>query len=168
MFLDESGIQVGMTRLYGRAPIGQRVVEAVPDKRFQAMTLLSSMRLDGEMVPFLFEGALNSSIFRTYVEVFLVPTLRQGDIVIMDNLSSHKSEATLELIFAAGASVRFLPPYSPDLNPIELMWSKLKSVLKKLKTPKKQLLLDSVDFALRCIYSSDVAGWFMHDGYALC
>jgi transposase len=132
VFLDESGVDLGMTRLYGRAAHHERVVDAVPDIRFHRMTILSSVRLNGETIPVIFEGALNGEIFKTYVAQFLAPSLRPGDIVIMDNLSSHKVKDILNPISAVGASVLFLPPYSPDLNPIELMWSKIKTILRKL------------------------------------
>ena len=121
VFLDESGVNTGMTRLYGRALKHERVVEAVPDTRFHRTTILSSVRLDGTTVPVVFDGALNGDIFRAYVTHFLAPSLKPGDIVIMDNLSSHKVSGVAESIAAVGASVMFLPPYSPDLNPIELM-----------------------------------------------
>lgn len=167
VFLDESGVNTGMTRLYGRATHAKRVAEAVPDTRFHRTTILSSVRLDGTTVPLVFEGALNGDIFRAYVEQLLAPSLKPGDIVIMDNLSSHKVSGVLEAIESVGASVLFLPPYSPDLNPIELMWSKIKAILRKLKVRSKELLDDAIAFAFDCVSASDIAGWFNHDGYAL-
>ncbi len=116
-------------------------MEAVPDTRFHRTTILSSVRLDGTSVPFVFEGALNGDIFRSYVTQLLAPSLKPGDIIIMDNLSSHKVSGIVEAIPAVGASVMFLPPYSPDLNPIELMWSKIKTILRKLKIRAKELLV---------------------------
>jgi Transposase and inactivated derivatives len=156
-----------MTRLYGRSLKHERVKEAVPDTRFHRTTILSSVRLDGTTVPFVFEGALNGDTFRAYITQLLAPTLRPGDIVVMDNLSSHKVSGIVQAIEAVGASVMFLPPYSPDLNPIELMWSKVKAVLRKLKVRAKELLDDAIAFALNCVSPSDVSGWFKHDGYAL-
>ena len=167
VFLDESGVNTGMTRLYGRAPRNQRVVDSVPDTRFYRTTVLSSVRLDGTIVPCVFEDSLNGDIFREYVRKFLVPTLSSGDIVVMDNLSSHKVSGIVEMIEAAGAQVMFLPPYSPDFNPIELMWSKMKAVLRKLKVRSKYLLIDAVAVALESISVSDITGWFSHDGYEL-
>ncbi len=167
VFLDESGLNLGMTRLYGRAASHERVIDAVPDIRFCQMTILSSMRLDGTIIPVLFDGALNGEIFKTYVSQFLAPSLRPDDIVIMDNLSSHKVKGILAPIHGVGASVSFLPPYSPDLNPIELMWSKIKAILRKLKIRQKELLAEAVAYALDCISVSDIAGWFQHEGYAL-
>ena len=167
VFLDESGVNTGMTRLYGRAAHDKRVAEAVPDTRFHRTTMLSSIRLDGTTIPLVFEGALNGTIFRAYVEQLLVPSLQPGDIVVMDNLSSHKVSGVVEAIQGVGATVLFLPPYSPDLNPIELMWSKIKAILRKLKVRAKQLLDEAIAFAFDCISASDISGWFMHDGYAL-
>jgi transposase len=167
VFLDESGVNTGMTRLYGRASKHERVIEAVPDTRFHRTTILSSMRLDGTTVPLVFEGALNGDIFRKYISQLLVPSLRAGDIVVMDNLSSHKVSGVVQAIEAVGASVLFLPPYSPDLNPIELMWSKVKAILRKLKIRAKELLDAAIAFAIDSVSASDIAGWFLHDGYAL-
>jgi transposase len=167
VFLDESGVNTGMTRLYGRGTRAQRVREAVPDTRFHRTTILSSVRLDGTTVPMVFEGSLNGDIFRAYVEHFLAPSLRPGDIVVMDNLSSHKVKGIAGAIEAVGASVLFLPPYSPDLNPIELMWSKIKAILRKLKIREKNLLDDAVALAFDAVSLTDIAGWFNHDGYAL-
>jgi transposase len=167
VFLDECGVNTGMTRIYGRGPKNERVVDAVPDTRFHQTTILSSIRLDGTSVPCVFEGALNGELFREYVLKFLAPTLHRGDIVVMDNLSSHKVSGVVEAIETVGAKVMFLPPYSPDLNPIEMMWSKIKAILRKLKTRAKDLLIDNIAFALDCVSASDVAGWFSHDGYLL-
>jgi hypothetical protein len=122
VFLDESSINTGMTRLYGRGPRNERVVDYAPDVRFERTTILSSVRANGELVPCVFDGSLNGDIFKKYIAEFLVPTLKEGDVVVMDNLSSHKVEGVTEPIVAAGAKVLYLPPYSPDLNPIEMMW----------------------------------------------
>jgi transposase len=167
VFLDESGVNTGMTRLYGRAAKHQRVREAVPDVRFHRTTILSSVRLDGTTIPFVFEGALNGDLFRAYVRQWLAPSLKPGDLVIMDNLSSHKVSGVVEAIEAVGASVEFLPPYSPDLNPIELMWSKIKAVLRKLKVRAKELLDEAIAQAFSAVSLSDISGWFRHDGYGI-
>lgn len=119
------------------------------------------------MVPLVFEGALNGELFREYVNKMLVPSLRPGDIVIMDNLSSHKVSGIVEAIEAVNAAVLYLPPYSPDMNPIELMWSKVKAILRKLKA-SKGLLNQAIVEALEAITQSDIAAWFRHDGYRLC
>jgi Transposase and inactivated derivatives len=154
--------------LYGRAPKHERVVEGVPDTRFQQVSILSSVRLDGTTIPLVFDGALNGDIFRAYVTQLLVPSLKPGDIVIMDNLSSHKVSGITEAIKTAGAFVLFLPPYSPDLNPIEMMWSKIKAILRKLKIREKEALDQAIAFAFDCVSLSDISGWFEHDGYYLC
>ena len=167
LFLDESGVNTSMTRLYGRAAQHQRVVEAVPDARFHRTTILSSVRLDGTTVPLVFEGALNGDLFRAYVTQCLAPSLKPGDIVVMDNLSSHKVSGVVEAIEAVGASVLYLPPYSPDLNPIELMWSKIKATLRKLKVRAKALLDEAIVQAFSGISLTDISGWFKHDGYGL-
>jgi len=133
VFLDEFAVNTGMTKLYGRAKPGERIVEYVPDVRYERTTVLSSMRFDGECVPVTFSGAVNGNIFKTYIEKFLAPTLRQGDIVIMDSLSSHKVDGINEIVRNAGADVLLLPRYSPDLNPIEMMISKIKTFLRKAK-----------------------------------
>jgi len=156
-----------MTRLYGRGLKEQRVVDAIPDVRFARTSVLSSVRLDGTILPCVFEDALNGDLFREYVRVLLVPTLKPGDIVVMDNLSSHKVTGIVEIIQAAGALVKFLPPYSPDLNPIELMWSKMKAILRRLKARSPDLLDDAIASALDAVSISDISNWFAHDGYRL-
>jgi transposase len=160
-------VNTGMTRLYGRAAKPQRVIEAVPDTRFHRTTILSSIRQDGTTVPIVFEGALNGDLFRAYVAEWLAPSLKPGDIVVMDKLSSHKVSGVTEAIEAVGASVLFLPPYSPDLNPIELMWSKIKAILRKLKVRAKALLDEAISQAFNCVSLSDISNWFKHDGYGL-
>ena len=157
-----------MARFYGRALKYQRVIDSVPDVRFSTTTVISSVRMDGSIVPCVFDGALNGDLFKEYVRVFLTPTLKTGDIVVMDNLSSHKVSGVTEMIEAVGAQVRFLPPYSPDFNPIELMWSKMKSSLRKLKVRTRDLLDDSIATALASVSISDISIWFKHDGYCLC
>jgi len=165
VFLDESGINTGMTRLYGRSPKDQRVVDAVPDVRAHTTTVLSSVRMDGTLVPCVFEGALNGEMFLEYATRFLVTSLRPGDIVVMDNLSAHKVRGIVETIESAGAHVRFLPLYSPDFNPIEFLWAKLKAFLRKHKVRSIELLDAAVAAALDSVSVSDIRGWFVQDGY---
>ena len=124
-----------MTRLRGRAPRGQRLVMSAPHGHWQTTTMISSVRLDGTSACMTIDGATNTEVFHAYVHEILVPSLRPGDIVVMDNLAAHKNEATLALITAAGAQTRFLPAYSPDLNPIEMMWSKVKAFLRAARSP---------------------------------
>lgn len=127
--------------------------------------MISSIRLDGHTACLTLEGATDTEVFRTYVREVLCPTLRPGDIVIMDNLSPHKSEPTLALIEAAGAHVEFLPPYSPDLNPIEKMWSKLKSLLRTAEARTPCELVTAIGAALAAITAQDALHWFASCGY---
>jgi transposase len=168
IFLDESAVNTGMTRLYGRSLGNERVVDYVPDVRFERTSILSSMRANGEMVPFVFEGALNGELFKAYISQCLAPTLREGDIVIMDNLSSHKVKGVVDSIIAAGAKVIYLPPYSPDLNPIEMMWSKMKAYLRKVKARTKETLEAAIATALSLVSTSDILAWFTENGYRTC
>lgn len=166
VFIDESSINIGMTRLYGRAKGEERVVDYIPDVRFDRVSILSSVRLNGELVPFTFSGTLNGSLFLGYVEKFLVPTLREGDIVIMDNASSHKVKGVAEAIESKGAFVMYLPTYSPDLNPIEKMWSKIKAYLRKVKARTLDTLNGALKAALDTITISDIKAWFVEANYS--
>jgi len=166
VFLDESGINTGMTRLYGRSSSKERIIDYVPDVRFERTSILSSIRANGDMVPLVFEGALNGELFKAYISQSLVPNLREGDIVIMDNLTSHKVKGVIALITAAGASVVYLPPYSPDLNPIEMMWSKMKAYLRKVKARTKESLETAIAEALSLVTASDILGWLTENGYS--
>ena len=168
LFLDESGINTGMTRLYGRGLSGERVIDYVPDVRFERTSILSSIRANGEMVPHVFEGALNGELFKAYISQCLAPNLHKGDIVIMDNLSSHKVKGVIDPIITAGARVIYLPPYSPDLNPIEMMWSKMKAYLRKVKARTKESLETAIAEALSLVTTSDILGWFAENGYGTC
>jgi len=165
VFLDESGINTGMTRLYGRSSSDERIVDYMPDVRFERTSILSSIRANGDMVPLVFEGALNGELFKEYISQCLAPTLNKGDVVIMDNLTSHKVKGVLDPIIAAGASVIYLPPYSPDFNPIEMMWSKMKAYLRKVKARTNELLENAVADALDHVTTSDIMGWFAENGY---
>jgi transposase len=167
VFLDEASINTGMTRLYGRGLSDERVVDYTPDVRFERTTIMSSVRLNGEMVPLVFEGSLNGEFFKEYVRQCLAPTLHAGDIVIMDNLTSHKVKGVIDPIIAVGASVLYLPPYSPDLNPIEMMWSKIKAYLRKTKARTRELLDDALAEALNLVTPSDILAWFKEDGYSI-
>ena len=155
-----------MTRLYGRGKKGERVKDYVPDVRFHRQSILSSVRLNGEMVPLVFSGTLNGDIFKEYITHCLVPTLLKGDIVIMDNLSSHKVAGVIEAISACGASVLYLPPYSPDFNPIELKWAKVKTFLKKARSRTHDLLVSAIAQSLDLVSVTDIYGWFTHCGYS--
>jgi transposase len=165
VFLDESGVNLGMTRLYGWGAKSERVLDFVPDVRFDRSSIIAALRLDGIHAPVTFEGALDGDFFRAYVEQALAPTLRAGDIVVMDNASAHKVVGALQPIYDKGAGVLFLPPYSPDFNPIELAWSKIKSILRALKSRTHETLQSALCFAINSITPEDIRNWFVHDGY---
>jgi len=165
VFIDESGAKTNMTRLYGRAKAGQRVVDNVPAGHWCTTTMISSVRLDGSTACMVVDGATNTEVFKAYVKHILLPTLKPGDIVVLDNLSAHKNQETRELIESVGAEVWFLPPYSPDLNPIEKMWSKIKSILRTLKARTEKALINAIAKALEAITASDAKGWFESCGY---
>ena len=165
VFLDESGAKTNMTRLYGRSFDSRRLVDATPHGHWCTTTMLSSIRLDGATAAMVIEGPTDADVFRAYVEDVLVRSLRPGDIVVMDNLAPHKNPGVAEAIEAAGAEVWFLPPYSPDLNPIEKMWSKIKAFLRSVKARTYEALLQAVTAALQRITASDAKGWFESCGY---
>ena len=128
--------------------------------------MISSIRLDGSTACMTIDGATNTEIFRAYVREVLLPTLQSGDVVVMDNLSAHKNTQTIELIESIGAQVLFLPPYSPDLNPIELMWSKVKNLLRSAEARTPDELFQAVGVALSRVTATDAAHWFAHCGYS--
>jgi transposase len=127
VFIDETWAKTNLTRTYGRSPLGTRLLAKVPAGRWQTTTFLGAMRAEGFIAPLTVEGAINGALFRAWVEQCLAPALRPGDIIVMDNLSSHKVAGVRAAIEAVGAELRYLPPYSPDLNPIELAFAKLKN-----------------------------------------
>jgi transposase len=166
-FLDESGAHLGLTRLCGRAAPGQRVVEATPGYSGPHYTLVATLGWQEVTAPWIFKGAMNSVTFEVYVRTQLLPTLRRGDIVVMDNLSAHTGETIRHLIEARGARVQFLPPYSSDFNPIELCWSKIKTALRAAKARTLDALVEAFAQALRSISLTDMQAWFAHCGYVL-
>lgn len=154
-----------MTRLRGRAPRGRRLLAKAPHGHWRTTTMISSVRLDGSTACMTIEGATDTAVFQAYVREILAPSLRPGDIVIMDNLGPHKNEQTLALIAAAGASARFLPAYSPDLNPIEMMWSKVKALLRASEARTAEELQHAIAAALGQVRAQDAVGWFAACGY---
>jgi transposase len=154
-----------MTRRYGRAPRGQRAYGSVPRNRGKNTTLLASMSLEGMGEAMVVEGSTTQKVFEAYVERFLAPTLKPGQVVILDNLGAHKGEKVRELIESRAASVIFLPAYSPDFNPIEEAFSKMKAILKKMALRVREALIEAIGRALEAIASQDVWGWFSHCGY---
>jgi len=167
VFLDESGAKTNMTRLRGRALKGERVYDGAPYGHWCTTTMISSIRLDGTTACMTLEGATTTEVFRAYVESVLIPTLKSGDVVVMDNLSPHKNSETVGLIEQRGARVLFLPPYSPDLNPIEKMWSKVKECLRSAKARTQEALLSAIASALAAVTPADAMGWFVSCGYTI-
>jgi transposase len=165
VFLDESGAKTNMTRLYGRAFGGRRLVDAAPHGHWCTTTMLSAMRLDGSTAAMVIEEPTDADVFKAYVGQVLIQSLRPGDIVIMDNLPPHKKPSVITAIEAAGAVVWFLPPYSPDFNPIEKMWSKIKAYLRKVKARTRETLFDAIAAALLTVTASDALNWFASCGY---
>jgi transposase len=165
VFIDESGAKTNMTRLYGRAMAGKRAIDNTPCGHWCTTTMLSSVRLDGSTACMVVDGATNKEVFQAYVQRILLPTLKTGDIVVMDNLSAHKSQQVRELIKSVGAELWYLPAYSPDLNPIEKMWSKIKSILRTLKARTEEALIRAIAKAIEMVTASDVKGWFESCGY---
>ncbi len=164
-FLDESGVNLGLTRRYGRARPGQRVVEGTPGDSGAHYTLLAALSVQAPQAPWVLEGAMDGAAFEVYVEQMLLPTLTRGDIVFMDNLSFHKAPRIRTLIESVGARLVFLPPYSPDLNPVELCWAKVKTALRDAKARTSETLVDAIADALRAVTKQDAQAWFAHSGY---
>lgn len=160
VFLDESGVNTDMTRLYGRAPSSQRAIDHAPLNTPRTTTVLSSIRLDGEKAFTTYQGGTTGEPFVQYLKETLLPTLRPGDIVVMDNMRSHHVKAVREILEAKGMKVLYLPPYSPDLNPIEKMWSKMKAILRGWKIRCLDHLPDAIQRALACVSQMDCAHWF--------
>ena len=154
-----------MTRLYGRSRGGTRCYDKAPDGRWETVTVLSSIRLDGATESLMFEGAVDRKMFDAYIEQILGPRLRPGDIVVADNLGARKSQAAKAIVESRSAHYLFLPAYSPDFNPIEKMWSKIKQTLRSLKARTKEELFDAVAKDLGMVTADDAHGWFKSCGY---
>lgn len=166
-FLDEAGSNLAMTRLYGRGAKGERVIETVPHNYGENITMLATLSLSGIAAPMTINGAVDGAVFKVYIEKVLSPTLQAGDVVIMDNLPAHKVTGIRELIEGCGAKLIYLPPYSPDLNPIEKCWSKIKTYLRKAKSRTRVELEKALQKALLLISEEDARGWFKSCGYAI-
>ena len=156
-----------MTRLRGRAPLGQRLIDKVPHGHWQTTTLIAALGIQGMHCSTVVDGAVNADVFEAFVERVLVPDLRAGDVVVMDNLSSHKRVRTRQLIETAGAQLLFLPPYSPDLNPIEMIFAKIKQILRSLACRTREQLWGIIQPVLDQVTASDAANCFRHCGYTL-
>lgn len=166
VFIDETGTSTNMTRLRGRARRGCRVVGRVPWGHWKIMTFVAGLRHDAITAPFVIDRAMTSAIFVEYVRQCLVPTLSPGDIVVMDNLQPHKNAKVRELIEAAGAELRFLPPYSPDLNPIEQGFAKLKAHLRKAQERSLDNLWQRIGTLLDLFKPTECTNFFVNSGYA--
>lgn len=166
VFVDETGASTQMARLYGRAKRGHRVVSRIPWGHWKTVTFVAGLRLDGFSAPFVIDCAMNGAIFIEYLQQCLVPTLRPGDIVIIDNLPAHKRDTVRQIIEAAGATLRYLPPYSPDLNPIEQSFAKLKAHLRQAKKRTIPALYDRIARALETFEPREFPNYFRNAGYA--
>jgi transposase len=160
IYLDESGVSTQMTRLYARCAGGQRIHESTPDGRWKILTILGAISTRGMIATMTIEAATDREIFLAYLDHVLCPQLRPGDVVVMDNLSSHKVAGVRERIEAVGAHVLYLPPYSPDLNPIEKAWSKLKQLLRSVKARTKEALDNAITELLPQISPDNAQAWF--------
>ena len=165
--IDESAAATNMTRLRGRCPGGERLVAAVPHGHWRVLTMIAAMTVRGVLTAVTVDAATDGQIFLHFVTEALVPTLRPGDVVVLDNLQAHKVKGVREAVEAAGATLLYLPPYSPDLSPIEPMWSKVKQRLRSAAARTVDALQDAVTTALRSITASDCEGFFRHCGYTL-
>ena len=165
VFLDETGVNIAMARHYARAPKGQRVHTSAPVNKGKNVTVLGARSLEGIQAAMTIEGSTDTAVFLTFVQTIVVPTLRPGQIVLMDNLSSHKVNGVKEAIESAKATLEYLPSYSPDLSPIEECWSKFKEFLRAKAARTRELLDQAITEALDSITPQDAKGWFAHCGY---
>ena len=164
-FIDEAGVNTAMTRLYGRAPRGQRAMESVPRNYGPQTSIISAISLSGADATMTVEGAVDTDTFNAYVEQVLRPTMRRGDVLVLDNLSAHRASQIEVVAAECGAQVLWLAPYSPDFSPIELMWSKIKTAMRAAKARTAEELNDALVAALELVTRADCFGWFSHCGY---
>jgi len=167
VFIDESGAKTNMTRFRGRSPKGSRAHDAAPLGRWAVRTMISSIRSDGSRVCMTIDAPTDGDVFQAFTEQVLAPSLRPGDIVVMDNLGAHKREEIVAQIARAGATVEYLPAYSPDLNPIEKMWSKVKESLRAAKARTSEALDAAIAAALQAVTLQDAVSWFASFGYTI-
>jgi transposase len=165
VFIDETGASTKMARLYGRSRRGCRCVAAVPHGHWKTTTFVGALRLAGMTAPMVLDGPMDGAAFLFYLEQVLIPTLREGDIVIMDNLPAHKSAAVRQAIERSGAELRYLPPYSPDLNPIEMAFAKLKAFLRKAAARTRDDLWDAIADAIPRFRATECTNYFTDSGY---
>ena len=167
LFIDESGAKTNMTRLYGRAPRGTRVYDRVPNGRWETTTMIAAVGRNGVQAPWVLEGPMDGVAFAIWAKDVLAPTLAHDDIIVMDNLSVHKNTDAHKAIEATGAKIWFLPAYSPDLNPIEKMWSKAKACLRKAKARETEALYEAIGSAMEKVTQEDIKNWFESCGYSV-
>jgi transposase len=166
VFVEESGFNTSMTRLRARAPRGKRAYGKVPRNRGKNTTLIAAITLEGGMGESMtVEGATDALAFETYVEHFLAPSLREGQVVVLDKLGAHRTDRVRELLEGRGADLVFLPSYSPDMNPIEEAFSKIKQLVRKAGARVREALVEAIRGALRAVTTEDAVGWFAHAGY---
>ena len=165
VFVDECATNIALTRLYARAPKGERAYGKAPRNWGKNVSLICSLSAEGMGAAISVEGATDGAAFETYVKHFLAPTLKSGQIVVMDNLQVHKMRRVRELIEGSGAEVLFLPPYSPDFSPIEEAFSKVKGILRRIGARTREALLEATSDALAAVSTADARGWFEHCGY---
>jgi len=164
-FLDEAGATTILTRLYARALGGARTTEAVPRNYGESTSMIATLGVDGVAASMLIEGSVDTEVFNAYCKEVLQPTLKPGEILVLDNLGAHRASRIEEIAASCGAQVLWLPPYSPDFSPIELMWSKVKAYLKKVKARTQAELEAAIAEALKTVTISDCQNWFRHCGY---
>jgi transposase len=167
VFLDESGLRLGAPPNYGWAPVGEKAFGKATHGAWVTMTMIGAIALDGWRGFVTIDAATDGDVFLAFVRQQLVPNLRPGDIVVMDNLNAHKSAAVVAAIRAANADVLFLPPYSPEYNPIEKAWSKLKDIIRRQATLTRDAFDQAVAFAMSCISRADIRAWTGYAGYSL-
>jgi len=165
--VDEAGVNLAMTRLYGRAPPGERVIGSVPPNYGENITLLGAIGLQGVQAVMTVNGATDADVFRPDVKRVLGPTLAPGDIVVLDNLSAHKATGIQQALARRRVRRLFLPPYSPDLSPMELCLSKLKTALRAAKARTREAIDTAVQKAIETVTATDARNWFRHCGYTL-
>jgi transposase len=165
IFLDETGTATNMARRYGRSPSGTRLVAAVPHGHWKTTTFIAGLRQGGIIAPLVLDGPMTGPAFRAYVEQFLAPALTPGDVVVLDNLAAHKVAGVRQALAAAGASILYLPPYSPDLNPIEQLFAKLKTLLRKAAARTKEALWQSIGRLLEVYTPAECANYLSRCGY---
>lgn len=165
VFLDETGLNTKMTRLYGRAARGARLTSAVPHGHWRTTTFIAGLRQSGVIAPLVLDGPMTGAAFRAYIEQALAPALEPGDVVVMDNLAAHKVAGIAEAIAAAGGSVLYLPPYSPDLNPIEQFFAKLKALLRKAAARTKEALWIAAGQLLDLVPPGECRNYLANSGY---